>query len=85
MYVPVKLALSPWLHSLFRKAVKRARGIVPIIHPIGLCIDPEEDSTQPNDEELHISLTRPIYLRAHQREGFMTALRGIAKAYQPYV
>ncbi|KAI0689250.1 hypothetical protein BC835DRAFT_1407881 [Cytidiella melzeri] len=85
VYVPVKLVPSGSLHSLLCKVVTRARDIVPILQAIGVSVDPQ-DSPQDADaeRELHVSLTRPTYLRAHQREGFKAALRTIAKAYPPF-
>lgn len=33
---------------------------------------------------LHISLSRPIYLRAHQREELKIAVKGLSKKFAPY-
>ncbi|KAI0088559.1 hypothetical protein BDY19DRAFT_985452 [Irpex rosettiformis] len=84
VYVPLKLVATGSLHSLLHKVLKRARDLVPIIHTIGVSIDPDKRTQLPSDEELHISLTRPIHLRAHQREEFITAIRSIAKAHTPF-
>lgn len=85
VYVPIKLTTASSLYALLRKAIKHAKTIVPIIHPIGVSIDSDADSQRPDDErELHISLTRPIYLRAHQRKEFELAIRNIAKLHSRY-
>ena len=71
--------MSRFLRQVFTKA----KEMVPILHPIGLSniklLGKEEE------EELRISLTRPIYLRAHQRDEFKMSVRRIAKQSNPSV
>lgn len=82
VYVPLKLVTSGPLHSLLHKVLKRAKELVPILHPIGISLDPTYGAMKTETErELHISLTRPIYLRAHQREEFKTTIRSISKMH----
>ncbi|KAI0345677.1 hypothetical protein BDW22DRAFT_1353253 [Trametopsis cervina] len=85
VYIPIKLVPSGSLYSLLRKVVKRAGDFVPILHPIGVSINPEDSNLENiGEREMHISLTRPVYLRAHQRDDFKTALRTIAKGCSPF-
>lgn len=35
--------------------------------------------------ELHVSLSRPIFLRAHQREDLKRAVKAVANSHAPYV
>jgi hypothetical protein len=55
-----------------------AREAVPGLHDIG--IEGEEN----RERELHISLSRPTYLRAHQREDLKKAVKTLAKSHAPY-
>lgn len=80
VYVPVKLTTTGSLYSLLYEAVKHAEQLVPIIHPIAVTKDPGVAATEA-ETDLHISLTRPIYLRAHQREEFKIALKRVAKVH----
>ena len=63
--------------------MKHARGVVPSIIPIveervvGENVDDEEG------RELHVSLSRPVYLRHHQREDFKKAVKVIASSLPP--
>jgi len=41
-------------------------------------------STTSNKRELHISLSRPTYLRAHQREDLKRAVQTISKRFSPF-
>lgn len=83
VYVPLKLAPSSPLYALLDKLTRRAKEIVPILHPIAIK-EKQEDEEQ-RDAEIHISLTRPVFLRAHQREEFKMALRTVARAQQQSV
>jgi len=56
--------------SLVRTAFARALESVPNLQALG-------------GGELHISLTRPVYLRAHQREEIKRAVRAVARAHAP--
>lgn len=38
----------------------------------------EGDGGDDVETELHVSLSRPVFLRAHQREGFKKAVRRLA-------
>ncbi|KAK7691049.1 hypothetical protein QCA50_006152 [Cerrena zonata] len=80
VYFPVKLDgdLLMFLQNVLRKA----KSILPSIHSIPKNIDSVE-STDPV-AELHISLSRPVYLRSHQRDELKNAVRRIAKSHAPF-
>ena len=65
--------------------MKHARGVVPSIIPIveervvGENVDEDEDEGR----ELHVSLSRPVYLRHHQREDFKKAVKAITSSLPP--
>lgn len=79
VYFPVKLDgdLLIFLQNVLRKA----KSILSSIHSIPKNIDSVE-STDPV-AELHISLSRPVYLRSHQRDELKNAVRRIAKSHAP--
>ena len=53
-------------------------------HALGGRSDTVRDAGDgPACEELHVSLTRPFFLRAYQREEMKRAVRDIAKAHPP--
>jgi U6 snRNA phosphodiesterase len=62
-------------------AIKHAKGLVPSINPI---IEERATWNSEDDQpELHVSLTRPVYLRHHQREDFKKAVQRIASSNAP--
>ena len=82
MFVPLNVSRRSPLAQLLRDVFSTAREAVPSLHPIGLELGSRPSGapeTADTSLELRISLTRPIYLRAHQRDEFKTALRQIAK------
>ncbi|RPD65182.1 hypothetical protein L226DRAFT_543431 [Lentinus tigrinus ALCF2SS1-7] len=87
VYVPVVITKNSKLFELLSRMISAAQQSVPTLHPIGLT---EADIASPDGEgpssvsdvddvEFHISLTRPTYLRAHQREEFKRAIRTAAR------
>lgn len=94
VYVPLILERDSPLRKLLMKAFLFAKASVPPLHPIGL---PEELNSpesgthaenpdvalSPDSVELHVSLTRPVYLRAHQREDLKRAVKAIALSHSP--
>jgi hypothetical protein len=76
------------LRGTLRRIVERAVGIAKkgdlgtsvVVHTVG-----DSDSARDSDVacELHISLTRPFFLRAYQREEMKRAVRDAAKAHPP--
>jgi U6 snRNA phosphodiesterase len=72
VYVPVVLSPRSPLRQLLVDVVSDAKGMTPALQSfIG---DGQKDT------ELHISLSRPLYIRAHQREDLKRAVRGIARS-----
>ena len=87
VYVPVVISKKSRMFSILSRIYFAAKESVPTLHPIGLT---EADMAKSNGEgpssasddgqvELHVSLTRPTYLRAHQREEFKRAVRTAAR------
>ena len=74
VYIPLILSTNRKLFDLLRKAVEKANEIVPEL----MC-----DWSENEVCELHISLTRPIYIRHHQREELKRAVRSIARSNHP--
>jgi U6 snRNA phosphodiesterase len=75
VYVPLQIPRKSIFDGFLDQVMRRSKEDVPIIHPIGGIHD-----INVAERELHVSLTRPIYLRAHQREEFRTAVRAIARS-----
>ncbi|KAJ2990237.1 hypothetical protein NUW54_g8532 [Trametes sanguinea] len=86
VYVPLIVERRSRLYRLLLQILEAARRLVPILHPIGISqpeLAPISQVTGPPEDatlELHISLTRPVYLRAHQRADFKRAVHNAAKA-----
>ena len=79
VYVPVLLSRKSKLYKLLFRIYSRAKLMVPILHPIGILDSESENDDGDGAVELHVSLTRPTYLRAHQREPFKRAVKDTAK------
>ena len=76
IYVPVVSEAGEQLAEMLSSAFQAAKAKVPTLHPIGL-----EDGRW----ELHISLSRPTFLWAHQREEFKNAVRRVAASRQGWI
>ncbi|TFY72581.1 hypothetical protein EVG20_g449 [Dentipellis fragilis] len=92
-YVYAQISLNDTENAKLKKAVRkafdRAREKVPGLHSLcstiagkteGLFEGPNEDL-----ENLHVSLTRPFFLRAHQREEVKRAIRAVAKSHKQFI
>lgn len=82
VYIPVPLDNNEKLKNHLSAAIHRAKEIVPEL----MCdwVDFNSNQTCSSEkkgqgEELHISLTRPIYLRHYQREDLKRAVKQIAR------
>ncbi|PCH40340.1 hypothetical protein WOLCODRAFT_162284 [Wolfiporia cocos MD-104 SS10] len=88
VYVPLLLDDHPALHKLLLKAFTDAKLIVPPLHPIGLAVNANaEDNPSGRAKavrELHVSITRPIYLRAHQRDELRHAVRAVSLSHSSF-
>ncbi|KAI0629889.1 U6 snRNA phosphodiesterase Usb1 [Trametes polyzona] len=83
VYVPLLVDRKSKLYNLLLRIFAAAKSIVPIIHAIGF--SPTETGSNDVPAELHISLSRPTYLRAHQRAQFKQAVQAAAKSTQKFV
>lgn len=81
IYASLVLERRSALYNLLVAVFGTAKEIVPTLHQLWTPVD---DATAERSE-LHISISRPIYLRAHQREDLKRAVNGIAKRHCPYV
>ncbi|KAF8310235.1 uncharacterized protein EI90DRAFT_3139793 [Cantharellus anzutake] len=77
VYVPIPLSGCPLnlrklLHRLSKEALTGVPELYPFLEFDGMRLSSEKQ------EELHISLSRPIFLRAHQREGLKKAVKRVA-------
>jgi RNase P protein component len=77
VYVALTLSRRSQLYSTIRDILSDAKEVVPALHPIW-----PADARRP---ELHVSLSRPIFLRAHQREEFKRTVKRIAQLQKPSV
>jgi U6 snRNA phosphodiesterase len=77
VYVPI--ALRGALRDIVSRAVAIAKGEVASVRVVGA----EDSESVAGLRELHISLTRPFFLRAHQREAMKRVVRDAAKAHPP--
>ncbi|KAJ6466381.1 U6 snRNA phosphodiesterase Usb1 [Mycena sanguinolenta] len=74
VYASVPLDRGSALFKLLCQILESAKKMTPTLHDFW-------SSSQP---ELHISLSRPIYLRAHQREPIKRAIKLIAEKSLPF-
>lgn len=77
VYVSLPLAHHTLLHKLVQDILRDARKDTPTLRDIWPNVDA---AALP---ELHVSLSRPIFLRAHQREDLKKAVKTIAKTHKP--
>jgi U6 snRNA phosphodiesterase len=83
-HVYVSIVLRGALRDIVSRAVTIAKGEVASVRVVG--DSSPEDSLADSVaglRELHISLTRPFFLRAHQREAMKRVVRDAAKAHPP--
>lgn len=80
IYVPINIG-NDGIKEMFKIVKKALRFVMksePLIQPI---IEDFERVTRGNDDcELHISLSRPVYLFHHQREAFKQAVKIMASS-----
>ncbi|KAL5482667.1 USB1 [Sanghuangporus weigelae] len=76
VYVPVLLKKNPPLRQLLEKSVNHAKNIEPAL----VC----DWLDSPETHTLHISLTRPIYLRNYQREELKRVVKAAARVICPF-
>ncbi|KIM43234.1 hypothetical protein M413DRAFT_26402 [Hebeloma cylindrosporum] len=79
VYVSLALGRQSLLYKVLQGVLRDAKEAIPTLRDIW---SPVEANAPP---DLHISLSRPIFLRAHQREDLKRAVKNIAKAHKPFV
>ncbi|KAI0366943.1 hypothetical protein BV20DRAFT_1038062 [Pilatotrama ljubarskyi] len=79
-YVPLVVEKQSKLYELLLRILATAKQLVPTLQPIGF-----SESSEYTAIELHISLTRPTYLRAHQRADFKRAVQQAARSRRKFV
>ncbi|KII86598.1 hypothetical protein PLICRDRAFT_142946 [Plicaturopsis crispa FD-325 SS-3] len=80
IYVALHLERNSHLHKLVDEVLERAREIVPTLSPMG-----KKGNGEGTEYELHISLSRPTFLRAHQRDVLKRAVKTAAHSSSPFV
>ncbi|TDL23211.1 hypothetical protein BD410DRAFT_787528 [Rickenella mellea] len=87
VFVPVVLDQhSTELHQLLADALNCAKDTEPALQSDWYTHDlPNAQKANIGTRELHISLTRPIYLRAHQREELKRAVKQAAQNHPTFV
>jgi U6 snRNA phosphodiesterase len=80
-YVYVPILLRGTLRSIVERAFVIAKREATTVRVLGGSNPDSEDVA--DVRELHISLTRPFFLRAHQREEMKRVVRDTAKAHPP--
>ena len=82
-HVYISLVLRGALRGIVERAVSIAKQEGAGVRMLGGGdLDPDTDSAAAL-RELHISLTRPFFLRAHQKDEMKRAVRDAAKAHPP--
>ncbi|KAG2340148.1 hypothetical protein BDR05DRAFT_938070 [Suillus weaverae] len=90
VYIPLVVHPGTALYSLVDEVLDVTKEMVPAAHAIGEIVSYSRHSgglvvnSSRRARELHLSLTRLIYLRAHQREEFKQAIKLIASRQTPF-
>ncbi|KIM78488.1 hypothetical protein PILCRDRAFT_98387 [Piloderma croceum F 1598] len=94
VYVPVVVDARSTLGKLLDEVASHAKEITPELWDVGFLDNHEEGDVDvegigkrrrtKGERELHVSLSRPTYLRAHQREELKRAVRALAKSHIPF-
>ncbi|KAF8630831.1 hypothetical protein AX17_005190 [Amanita inopinata Kibby_2008] len=82
VYISLRVKKRSAMCQLLRDVLADAKKSVPSLKEI-LQLEGEDDASK--NQELHVSLSRPIYLRAHQREDFKRDIKQIARRHKPQV
>jgi hypothetical protein len=81
VYVALVVGRETALGRLVEEVVGCAKGKVSGLWGIG----GDDGNGESGELELHVSLSRPTYLRAHQREEFKRAVKNVARSFNPCV
>lgn len=79
VYISFVLDRRSALYKLVRNALDDSKTAVPALRDFWSGADGETL----DKPELHISLTRPAYLRPHQREDLKRVVKALAKEHKP--
>lgn len=77
VYVSLNLNRRSRLYKIIQDILSDAKVVVPSLHNLW--------SADARRLELHVSLSRPIFLRAHQREEFKRAVKNTTNFQKPFV
>jgi len=78
VYVALIVERHSALYTLMDDVLERAKKTSPTLNDFWSSSEP------PKRRELHISLSRPTYLRAHQREDLKKAVKGLSRRFAPF-
>ncbi|KIK10731.1 hypothetical protein PISMIDRAFT_124007 [Pisolithus microcarpus 441] len=81
VYFPLVLGPGEALYDLVTDVVSKAKEEVGGLWGVG---EAGREDRRNAKLELHISLSRPIFLRAHQRDDFKRAVKRIAESVSPF-
>ncbi|KAH7913427.1 U6 snRNA phosphodiesterase Usb1 [Hygrophoropsis aurantiaca] len=90
IYVSVTFARKSTFYTLIEQAFRYTKRHVPSAHPIGIHCAKSDKATgttglkKADQLELHISLSRPIFLRAHQRDDLKHAIKHLAGHHRSF-
>ncbi|KAF9046482.1 hypothetical protein BJ165DRAFT_1527571 [Panaeolus papilionaceus] len=79
IYVSISLTANARLNQMVQSIFMDAKIQVPILH------ETWKSDKYEQKPELHISLSRPVFLWAHQREDLRLAVKKVAKTHKPFV
>ncbi|KAF9267398.1 hypothetical protein L218DRAFT_984928, partial [Marasmius fiardii PR-910] len=81
VYVPVLVERQSPLHQLLQDVLKTAKGISSALQTIhGM----DDDGGDKKVIELHVTLSRPIFVRAYQREEVKRCIKSLAQLNHPF-
>ncbi|KAF7422938.1 poly(U)-specific 3'-to-5' RNA exonuclease [Pleurotus ostreatus] len=85
VYVSVGLDKESPLRKLLSDAFRTAKATVECLQELkGVPLKEDDKSSDGAEPALHISLSRPVYLRAYQRDEFKSAVKQLASQYSPF-
>ncbi|KIY52798.1 hypothetical protein FISHEDRAFT_63725 [Fistulina hepatica ATCC 64428] len=92
IYVSLVLKeLEASLRDLVLEIIEETRQRVPTFHTFWSCNVSEDERKDSSDvrhlpqPELHVSLSRPIFVRAHQRGDMKRCVRDVAREHKPFL
>ena len=83
VYIPISLSSTrnPKLWALLKRVVADAKSRVPELHSF---LNDLSDDASGTLAEIHISLSRPLFLRVHQKDEVKRVVKRIADSTAPY-